>query len=132
MFIVESIAKIRKMYHVDGKAIKAIAKELNISKNTVKKVIRSDATKFELAKYTKAKPVLGEYLAMLNQLLAENIKEPVRRRMTGKKLYEQLKISGYQGSYESLNLIVRSFRRTHEAKPDYNLHKKYISIVGII
>ncbi len=30
MFIVESIAKIRKMYHVDGKAIKAIAKELNI------------------------------------------------------------------------------------------------------
>ncbi|WP_341758145.1 hypothetical protein [Candidatus Tisiphia endosymbiont of Ditula angustiorana] len=26
----ESIAKIRKMYHVDGKAIKAIAKELNI------------------------------------------------------------------------------------------------------
>ncbi|WP_367363848.1 helix-turn-helix domain-containing protein [Candidatus Tisiphia endosymbiont of Nedyus quadrimaculatus] len=28
------------MYHVDGKAIRAIAKELNISKNTVKKVIR--------------------------------------------------------------------------------------------
>ncbi len=57
MFIVESISKIRKMYHVDGKAIRAIAKELNISKNTVKKVIRSDATKFELAKYSKAKPV---------------------------------------------------------------------------
>ncbi|WP_341758560.1 helix-turn-helix domain-containing protein [Candidatus Tisiphia endosymbiont of Ditula angustiorana] len=53
----ESISKIRKMYHVDGKAIRAIAKELNISKNTVKKVIRSDATKFELAKYSKAKPV---------------------------------------------------------------------------
>ncbi len=116
MFIVESISKIRKMYHVDGKAIRAIAKELNISKNTVKKVIRSNATKFELAKYSKAKPVLGEYLAMLNQLLAENIKEPVRRRMTAKKLHQQLKISGYQGSYESVNLIVRRFRRDHEAK----------------
>ncbi|WP_341757701.1 hypothetical protein [Candidatus Tisiphia endosymbiont of Ditula angustiorana] len=34
----ESISKIRKMYHVDGKAIRAIAKELNISKNTVKNV----------------------------------------------------------------------------------------------
>lgn len=52
MFIVESIAKIRRMYYVDGKGIRAIGRELNISKNTVKKVIRSDATKFELTKYT--------------------------------------------------------------------------------
>lgn len=112
----ETIGKIRRMYHVDGKAIKAIARELNISKNTVKKVIRSDQTKFELTKYTKDKPVLGNHLEVLNQLLAENSKEPVRRRMTAKKLYQQLQISGYTGSYESVNLIVRSFRREHEAK----------------
>ena len=116
MFIVESIAKIRRMYHVEGKAIRAIAKELNISKNTVKKVIRSDKTKFELTKYTKSKPVLGEHLESLNQLLEENTKEPVRRRMTAKKLYQQLQSSGYTGSYESVNLIVRTFRREHEAK----------------
>ena len=90
MFIVKSIAKIRRMYHVHGKPIKTIARELNISKNTVKKVIRSDATKFELAKYTKNKPALGKHLVMLNQLLEENTKEPVRRRMTAKKLYQQL------------------------------------------
>ncbi|WP_342269838.1 LuxR C-terminal-related transcriptional regulator [Rickettsia endosymbiont of Orchestes rusci] len=95
------------MYHVDGKAIKAIARELNISKNTVKKVIRSNSTKFELAKYKKSKPMLGEYLTLLNQLLEENRKEPVRRRMTSKKLYEELKKRGYQGSYESVNLRVR-------------------------
>jgi len=116
VFIVESITRIRRMYHVDGKGIRAIARELNISKNTVKKVIRSDATKFELAKYTRTKPVLGEYLTVLNQLLEENTKEPLRRRMTAKKLHQQLKLSGYLGSYESVNLIVRSFRRTHEAK----------------
>jgi len=113
---VESIARIRRMYHVEGKKIKAIARELNISKNTVKKIIRSDATKFELAKYTKTKPVLGEHFAVLNRLLEENSKEPYRRRMTAKKLYQQLKLLGYLGSYESVNLIVRSFRRAHEAK----------------
>ncbi|WP_410521152.1 hypothetical protein [Candidatus Tisiphia endosymbiont of Ditula angustiorana] len=91
----ETIGKIRRMYYVDGKAIKAIARELNISKNTVRKVIRSDQTKFELAKYSKGKPVLGNHLEVLNQLLAENSKEPVRRRMTAKKLYQQLQISGY-------------------------------------
>ena len=116
MFIVESIAKIRRMYHVDGKAIKVIARELNISKNTVRKVIRSNKTKFELANYTKDKPVLGKHLEVLNRLLEDNTKEPLRRRMTGKKLYQQLQLSGYLGSYESVNLIVRTFRREHEAK----------------
>ena len=116
MFIVESIAKIRRMYHVDSKGIREIARHLSISKNTVKKVIRSDATKFELAKYTKSKPVLGEHLAVLNQLLEENKKEPLRRKLTARKLCEHLKLSGYEGSYESVNLIVREFRRSHEAK----------------
>lgn len=116
MFIVESIAKIRRMYHVDGKAIRAIAKELNISKNTVKKVIRSNETKFQLTKYTKSKPVLGKHLETLNQLLEKNAKEPIRRRMTAKKLFEQLQASGYKGSYESVNLVVKVFRREYEAK----------------
>ena len=92
MFIVESIAKIRRMYHVDSKGIREIARHLSISKNTVKKVIRSDATKFELAKYTKSKPVLGEHLAVLNQLLEENKKEPLRRKLTARKLCEHLKL----------------------------------------
>ena len=92
MFIVESIAKIRRMYHVEGKAIRAIAKELNISKNTVKKVIRSNETKFQLASYTKNKLVLGKHLEILNQLLEKNTKDPIRRRMTAKKLFEQLQV----------------------------------------
>ena len=69
MFIVESIAKIRRMHFIDGKGIKTIARELCISKNTVKKIIRSGETKFELSKYTKAKPVLDMYLDRLNELL---------------------------------------------------------------
>lgn len=116
MFIVESIAKIRKMYHVEGKAIRAIAKELCISKNTVKKIIRSDETKLELTKYKKVKPILGNHVDVLNKLLQDNLKEPVRRRLTAKKLFEMLKKTGYIGSYESVNLIVREFRREHEAK----------------
>ena len=112
----ESIAKIRRMYHVNGKGIREISRQLNISKNTVKKVIRSNETKFELVKYTKNKPVLGKHLEILNQLLTDNTKEPVRRRMTARKLYQELQTLGYLGSYESVNLIVRAFRRKHESK----------------
>ena len=91
----ESIAKIRRMYHINNKGIKTIAKELNISKNTVKKVIRSDATKFELTKHIKSKPVLGGHIVRLHQLLEENKKEPLRRRMT----FSSQQAARYQKSF---------------------------------
>jgi transposase len=115
MLVVETIAKIRRMYHTDGKSIRGIARDLGISKNTVKKVIRSNATKFELAGYERNKPVIGNYLDHLHELLESNLKEPLRRRMTAIKLYEELKKVGYTGSYQPVNLAVRVFRREHEA-----------------
>jgi transposase len=89
---------------------------LGVSKNTVKKVIRSDTTKFELSRYKRAKPILDSYETKLDKLLTDNLKEPVRRRMTARKIFELLKLDGYIGSYESINLVVRAFRRELEAK----------------
>jgi DNA-binding transcriptional regulator LsrR (DeoR family) len=44
MLIVETIAKIRRYYFVDGKGIREISRMLGVSRNTVRKVIRSNAT----------------------------------------------------------------------------------------
>lgn len=106
MLIVESIAKIRRMYQIDAKAIREIARDLNISKNTVKKVIRSDATNVELATYERKKPVIGDYLEKLGELLNANQNEPVRRKMTAKKFYEELRKLGYKGGYQAVNLLI--------------------------
>jgi len=48
MLIVETIAKIRRAYFVQGKPIKAICRELRVSRKVVRKVVRSDATEFFL------------------------------------------------------------------------------------
>jgi DNA-binding NarL/FixJ family response regulator len=45
MLVVETIAKIRRA-HFQGKSIKQICRELRVSRNTVRKVIRSGATEF--------------------------------------------------------------------------------------
>ena len=42
MLIVETIAKIRRLSLVQGKSIKAICRELKISRKVVRKVLRSD------------------------------------------------------------------------------------------
>jgi hypothetical protein len=46
MLVVETIAKIRRLSLVQGKSIKAICRELKISRKVVRKVLRSDETKF--------------------------------------------------------------------------------------
>lgn len=116
MFIVETIAKIRRMHFIEGRPIRAIARELGVSKNTVKKIIRSNATKFELSKYERKKPAIGAYLEHLEKLLEDNLREPLRRRMTAKKLHDELKKVGYQGCYQQVNLVVRKFKLDREAK----------------
>ncbi|SFJ31282.1 hypothetical protein SAMN03080618_02621, partial [Aquamicrobium aerolatum DSM 21857] len=46
MLIVETIAKIRRLSRVQGKSIKAICRELKVSRKVVRKVLRSDETEF--------------------------------------------------------------------------------------
>ena len=40
MLVVETIAKIRRAHFIQGKSIKQICRELRVSRNTVRKVIR--------------------------------------------------------------------------------------------
>jgi orotate phosphoribosyltransferase-like protein len=46
MLVVETIARIRREFFVKGKSIKEIVRELKVSRNTVRKVLRSEATSF--------------------------------------------------------------------------------------
>ncbi len=39
------MAKIRRMYHVQGKGFKTIAQELQMSKNTINKIIKDEKTR---------------------------------------------------------------------------------------
>jgi len=107
----ETIGKIRRMYHVKGKKIKEIARELRVSKNTVKKVIRSNESKFDFAKQKRKKPIIDEHIEKLKSILRENSKEPKRRKLTVKKIHEHLQEQGYKGSYETVNLTIREIRR---------------------
>ena len=52
MLVVETIGKVRTDYFVKKKAIKEIARDRKLSRNTVRKIIRSGATEF---RYTPRK-----------------------------------------------------------------------------
>lgn len=115
MLTVETIAKIRRLYYVNGKGFKTIARELRLSKNTVKKVIREDKTEVTYHRNRQGYRVLGSYTERLTEKLSFDVNEPKRRRRTAKKLYEELQEEGYGGSYDAVQAFVLRWRKARGA-----------------
>jgi hypothetical protein len=67
MLVVETIANIRRAYFVDGRPIKAICRELGVSRKVVRKVIRSEATEFRYEREAQPLPKIGPWSAELDR-----------------------------------------------------------------
>ena len=72
MLVVESIARIRRDHLGRGIPIKQIARDLKLSRNTVRKVVRSDETSFRYERSVQPLPKLGPWVGELDRLLAAN------------------------------------------------------------
>jgi len=102
MLVVETIARIRREHFVKGKTIKEIARDLGISRNTIRKVLRSGETAFEYERTVQPRPKLGRWTIELDALLAGNAAKPAREQLTLIRIYEELRGRGYDGSYDSV------------------------------
>jgi transposase len=110
MLIVETIAKIRRLHFVDGLGIKTISRKLGVSRNTVRKVVRSNATEHVYTRTTQPQPQLGEYVAQMEALLEESSEQPRKQRLTARRLFELLQSEGYQGSYDSVQRFTKKWK----------------------
>ena len=72
MLVVETIAKIRRAFFVQGKAIKAICRDLGVSRKVVRKVIRSGATEFRYQRVDQPLPKIDRWRDILDELLLAN------------------------------------------------------------
>ncbi|MBU0674860.1 MAG: IS21 family transposase [Proteobacteria bacterium] len=119
MLIVETIAKIRRYYFVEGRSIKQITRDLRLSRNTVRKVIRNNTTEHRYERDGQPRPQLGDYLDRLSALLETDWTKPKRRRQTAIRLYEQLQAEGYQGAYDSVQRYVKDWRKKRRHRPEH-------------
>ena len=92
MLTVETIGRVRHAFLVKGKGIKEIARDLRLSRNTVRTIVRGDETEHRYVRRSQPLPQLGAHAATLDTLLAENAAEPVRERLTFQQLYEALRL----------------------------------------
>ena len=102
MLILESIAKIRRAFFVQGKSIKLICRELRVSRKVVRKVIRSEATEFRYEREAQPLPKIGPWTDQLNELLLANEGKAARERLTLIRLFDELRGRGYVGGYDAV------------------------------
>jgi len=117
MLIVETIRKVRFAAHRDKKSIRQIAKEFKLSRNTVRKVLRSDQTAFIYQRSSQPRPKLAPYIEKLDEHLRADHELPKKFRRTAQILFEELQARGYQGGYDSVRRYVQSWRRKKRSKP---------------
>jgi transposase len=115
MLVVETIAKIRRAYFGQGKPIKAICRELNVSRKVVRKVIRTGATEFRYERESQPLPKIGPWRDQLEALLAANEGKPAREQLTLIRIYESLRGLGYDGSYDAIRRYAKAWRKERGA-----------------
>jgi transposase len=116
MLVVETIGRIRREHLVKGKSIKEIARDLKISRNTVRKILRSGETSFSYEREVQPRPRLGRWKADLDRLLTANAGTSARERLTLIRLFEELRALGYEGGYDAVRRYARTWSREHASQ----------------
>lgn len=116
MLIVETIGRIRREHFVKGKPIKEIAGDLGISRNTVRRILRSGQTSLVYERVVQPRLRLGRWKIDLERLLTENAGKAARERLTLIRLFEELRGLGYEGGYDAVRRYARTWSREHASQ----------------
>ena len=112
MITVDTVGKVRRAHFVEGKAIKRIMREQNLSRNTVRGIVRAGAGGATAREYTRKEqplPQIGPHVAALDKMLADNVTVPKRERLTYQRVYEELRLVGYDGGYDAVRRYGRAW-----------------------
>ena len=110
MLVLETVLKIRREFAA-GKAMKAIARDLHLSRKVVRKAIREPEADFTYRRVVQPLPKLGPFQARLDALLDEDEARPRREKLRVTRIHDLLLREGFDGSYDAVRRYAARWRR---------------------
>ena len=101
MLVVETVVRIRREF-AGGKPIKAIARDLRLSRKVVRKAIRAPEGAFDYHRAVQPLPRIGPFQERLDALLVENEGRHRRDRLRMTRIHDLLLREGFEGSYDAV------------------------------
>ena len=90
-------------------------RDLRVSRKVVRKVIRTEATEFEYERSVQPRPKIGPFQPDLDRLHTENATRASRERLTLMRIFEELRVLGYEGGYDAVRRYAADWRRRERA-----------------
>jgi len=110
---VDQYKDIRNLYAVEGLSIRAIAKKLGISRNTVKRYCLGEVLPWKKRpKVERQKKIITEEVReFVKQCFEQDKTAPKKQRHTAKRIYERLRDEkGFQGAESTVRYLVSQLR----------------------
>ncbi len=123
----ESAAKIRRMVLRDGRSIRSVSRETGLLRNTIRKYLKDSSPPSYQRRTEPVRHKLCDYEERLQTLFEQDLTRPRRERRTGVKLYEQLVLEGYTGSYSPVQRFVRALKRDGLGSGDAFIPLQFLS-----
>ena len=92
-----------------GKSIKEIARDLKMSRNTVRKVLRSEETSFSYEREVQPRPEARALEGRDRSDADANAGASARERLTLIRIFEELRALGYEGGYDAVRRYARAW-----------------------
>ena len=114
MLCVDDYLQIR-LLHRDGMSIRQIARELGHGRQSVKKALADGLPRGYTRRAPPASPKLGSFFSFIDQILQNDLAEPVKQRHTALRIFERLRDEqGYTGGYDQVRRYVQKHRRREQ------------------
>ena len=111
MLKVDQKEQIRRAFFIEGNSIRQIARERHHDRRTVRAAIRDAGPPCYKLSRPRARPVLGQFVAIIDRWLAEDQLSPAKQRHTGRRIYHRLvEEHGYTGGESTVREYVHKHR----------------------
>jgi transposase len=115
VYQVEVYARVRRAVQVDGMSIREAAREFGLSRKTIRKMLRFSLPPGYERKKPVARPKLGPWVGIIDQILVDDKTQHKKQRHTAKRIFDRLKAEhAFSGGYTIVKDYVRQARLTHK------------------